>query len=459
MIRRIAGTLATLALIGSVQGAGPLPDVQRDIDEREESLAYHIGVQAYVHGYPAVDLMHVMGRETRRADGVQRVYAPVNTMFNYRTLATPGTEGDLRAPNNDTIYFSAWLDLSAGPVVLDVPDTAGRYYTVAISDLYAETEHIGRRTTGTGAGRFLFVPPGWQGALPAGMQLIENSTTVVYLLGRMYSAGDADMEEASRLIDAFRISAHEGSHEPAPRDFPVREDLQRVEFFTWLNRILRESPTRADEAALMAQFDRIGVGPSQVFDLATANPAVVAGLQRALKDGARLIELAAREKVEPGWIVLRDLGTYGYNYLRRAGVVRTGTGANRAEENLYPANLFSADGKLLHGGQRYTLRFEKGGLPPVDAFWSISVYDARTHALVENPIRRYSIGDRTPGLVHGEDGALTLHLQADEPAEGPHNWLPTPSGAFYVIARLYQPRQEALTGAYVLPPLWPVPGS
>ncbi|MBS0322862.1 MAG: DUF1254 domain-containing protein [Proteobacteria bacterium] len=467
MRRLVAIFVAAAAMgMGGMSGMGgigsahaQMPDVQKDIEAREEGMAYHIGVLAYIYAYPAVDLMHVMGKETRHVADRQQVYAPVNQFFNYRFLAAPGASGDLRGANNDTVYFTAWVDLAAGPVVLETPDTAGRYYTIGVTDLYAETEHIGRRTTGTHAGRFLLAPPGWQGTVPKGMRLIRNTTPVVYLIGRMYSAGDADLAEANRLIDAFHLSPLDPSKSLTPRSFPVREDLNRVEFFTWMNRILREGPRHPGEAALMAQFDRIGVGPDKVFDLDKASPAVRRGLEQAVTEGARLVALAAREELTPGWIVRRDLGTYGYNYLGRASVVRTGTSANRAEENLYPAALFSSDGKLLNGGRRYTIRFEKGQLPPVDAFWSIAVYDARDHQLISNPIRRYSIGDRTPGLEFAADGSLTLYLQADEPAQGKHNWLPTPRGVFYLVARLYQPRKAALDGTYQMPPLQVVEGN
>jgi hypothetical protein len=225
-------------------------------------------------------------------------------------------------------------------------------------------------------------------------------------------------------------------------------------YFDVMNAMLREVPPRASDAALIAQFDAVGIGPSHDLDLAKLDPDTKRGLERALEAGKRLVDAsmrASRPSVN-GWITPRLVGRYGHDFLARATVVKGGYG-NLPEESLYAAVLTDQSGALLTGGKRYRLRFEKGATPLVDAFWSLIVYDIATAKLVENEIARYSIGDRTPGLVYGDDGSLTIALQPDKPSAPHENWLPTPKSPRPLIAvvRMYEPREEALSGAYVLP--------
>jgi hypothetical protein len=225
-------------------------------------------------------------------------------------------------------------------------------------------------------------------------------------------------------------------------------------FFSVLNAGLRELPPRASEAALLAQFDQVGFGPGVVFDLEKLDPDTRRGLERAVEAGSALVEASMRASrpTQNGWIVPRLVGRYGHDFLARATVVKGGYG-NLPEESLYAAVLNDRDGQLLTGLGRYRIRFERSALPPVDAFWSLAVYDLRSAKLVENELRRYSLGDRTPGLVYGADGSLTIALQAERPSEPDVNWLPTPSSPLPLIAviRMYEPRAEALSGKYALP--------
>ena len=455
----VAGALAYRALPGLLSRAVAAGQARNDEIVREE-LAFHVGTLAYVYGYPLVDMSQQMHNETQRVAADQRVVAPVNRMFSYGALVTPSTQGNLRMPNHDTLYFSGWYDVSKEPVLLHVPDTAGRYYTIAVTNFWSEVEHLGRRTTGTIERTFALVSPGWSGALPEGVVPVTTETPRGWLLGRMLVSGADDAPAALSLVDQIwlaPLSEYVPGRKPAlgPENSAAALDaLASLEFFDLMNAALREVPARAADAALLAQLDQVGLGPSVDFDPQALAAPERRGLERALEAGRALLA-ASGQRARPGergWIVPRLVGRYGLDYLARATVVLNGYG-NLPEESLYAAALVDDRGELLTGSGRYRIRFAPGALPPVRAFWSLAAYDIRTAKLVENPIQRYSLGDRTPGLVTGDDGSLTIALQADEPRDADVNWLPTPGGPlpFIVVMRMYEPRDEALSGAYQLP--------
>jgi hypothetical protein len=425
-----------------------------------EELAFHVGTLAYIYGYPLVDMSQQMHNETHRVGAEQRVYAPVNRIFSYGALVTPSTQGNLRMPNHDTLYFSGWYDVSREPVLLHVPDTAGRYYTIAVTNFWSEVEHLGRRTTGTVERVFALVSPGFAGALPEGAIPVTTETPRGWLLGRMLVSGADDAPAGLALVDQIwtaPLSEYVPGQKPAlgpERSAAAMNALGSLAYFDVMNAALREVPARAADAALLAQLDQIGIGPSADFDPEKLHEPERRGLGRALEAGRELLS-ASGQRAKPGargWIVPRLVGRYGLDYLARATVVLNGYG-NLPEESLYAAALVDDRGELLTGRGLYRIRFEKGALPPVDAFWSLAVYDIRSAKLVENEIQRYSLGDRTPGLVFGDDGSLTIALQAAKPSDPLVNWLPSPGGPLPYIAvmRMYEPREEALGGAYALP--------
>jgi hypothetical protein len=448
---RLAPTLMARAITAG--------QARNDAIVREE-LAFHAGTLAYVYGYPLVDMAQQMHNETHRVAPDQQVYAPVNRIFSYGALLTPSTQANLRMPNHDTLYFSGWYDVSREPVLLHVPDSAGRYYTIAVTNFYSEVEHLGRRTTGTAERVFALVPPGYSGALPEGVTPVTTETPRGWLLGRMLVNGAEDAPAALALIDEIwtvPLSEYVPGQKPAlgPEQSAAPMDAHSgLAYFDVMNATLRELPPRASDAALIAQFDAVGIGPSHDLDLAKLDPDTKRGLERALEAGKQLVEAsmqASRPSVN-GWITPRLVGRYGHDFLARATVVKGGYG-NLPEESLYAAVLTDSSGALLTGGKRYRLRFEKGTTPPVNAFWSLIVYDIATAKLVENKIARYSIGDRTPGLVYGSDGSLTIALQPEKPSDARENWLPTPTSPRPLIAvvRMYEPKAEALSGEYALP--------
>lgn len=205
---------------------------------------------------------------------------------------------------------------------------------------------------------------------------------------------------------------------------------------------------------MIAQFDEIGVGPNSDFESSKLDEDTRAGLEQALVDGAALVE-ASTQRTMPdynGWMISKDIGRYGYQFMHRASVVRGGYG-NLPEESLYPATIFDSQGNLMHGDNTYRLHFEAGELPPVDGFWSLAAYKLSDRQLAENEIERYSIGDRTPGINYHEDGSLALWLQHDRPEDAAKNWLPVPEGMFLVVLRMYEPGAAALDNSYLLPRL------
>jgi hypothetical protein len=456
--RRALAVAAYCLLTAGISEATEQESRQLAAQQFHESLAHHIGTLAYVYGYPIVDLSKQMHNETHAVTSGQQVLAPVNRFSRFESLVTPTTQGNLRGPNNDTLYFSGWFDLSEGPVLLHAPDTAGRYYTMSVTNFYGEIEHLGRRTTGTREQYFALVGPEWGGELPAGVRPVVVETRRAWILGRILVDGEPDFPAALALLKEFwaaPLAEWNGKDRPtmpAPASGDPADPFADLEFFVELDRFLRANPRRASEAAVLAQFARIGLGAGNAFQLEALDPATRRGFERALESGRALVEGAALAppKAVNGWIILADGGRYGHDFLLRAAVAMGGY-TNLPEESVYPARISDEKGRPLLGTRKYRLHFPADAMPPVNGFWSVAVYDAQTSSLVENPIGRYSIGDRSRGLRRGADGSLTLYLQHEVPKSGPSNWLPTPAGPFMTVIRLYEPKASVLDGRYKLP--------
>lgn len=422
-----------------------------------ERQALHIGTLAYVYGYPIVDMRKQMHNETHRVAEAQQAYAPVNNFYAYDYLVTPSTSGNLRGPNNDTLYFGGWFDLTREPVIVHAPDTAGRYYTMAVTDFYAESHHVGRRATGTLRKYFALVGPDWKGNLPPYMHVIRVPTPQAWILGRMLVDGEADFPAAQALIRQFwaaSLSRFKPDGPPPARPPELRSEaidpLGSLDFFVHFNAWLHTHPGEPGEQALMGLFDQIGIGPGRQFDPARLDDATRRGLLQAITEGEAMVQASTQTKmsdVRNGWVFPMGLGRYGQDYLLRAAVVKGGY-ANAAEESTYAAQVFDEQGQFLTGVKRYHLHLAPHEIPPAGAFWSVIAYDLKTAQLIENPIRRYSIGDRTPGLRTNADGSLDLYLQHHEPAEGSSNWLPVGEGAFYLVMRIYEPGPSVFDGSY-----------
>jgi len=426
-------------------------------DQRDETLAYSAGVQAYIYGYPAVDFRRVMREQTTKGMDRAGVYAPINRIVYQDGLAKPGGIYAGRAPNTDTIYFTAWLDLSRGPVVVQAPDTNGRYYALTFADFYSDVQHTGRRTTGTKAQTLWVVGPDWNGAAPANVRIIRLRTHQGYLLGRVLMQGPKDHARARALMQKFSISAP--ASDPAlVAGWPLQGELTTLRYFAHLNSFLRANPGVPGEEALMAQFDRIGVGPKAQFDEARLSAGARRGLERAITDARAIIFSAprARQNYKNWSPIAQNSGRFGFDYFNRAVVEAVGFLINQPEESVYPGALADANGAPFSGGKKYRIVFPAGGLPPHDAFWSLNAYDARTVDLIPNPIKRYGLSDSSGPLIKRADGATEIRVQRDKPTATDVNWLPVGEGPFFLTFRIYQPRPEVLDGRYHLPPAEPI---
>ena len=334
---RILYFCALWALLVSLAGCdvASMVSFKQEKNDRliEEQMAYHIGVQAYLYGYPFVDMYKQMHNETHRVAAEQQVYAPANRLYRFPEIVGPESGGNLRAPNNDTLYYSGWFDISQEPLIIHTPDTAGRYFTIAVTNLYSEVQHIGRRTFGTQENYFAVVQKGWQGDLPEGVQVIEIEGDRGWLLGRMLVSGKADFNEAMDLVEDIwlaTLSEFTAGKRPAmPEKMAAKaiEPIGTLDFFRVMNETLKRMPARPGEAALIAQFDAIGVGPGSDFDESKLSEARRRGLERAIEDGEAIV-LASTQRTIPdfnGWMISNEIGRYGYNYMHRAAVVKGAT--------------------------------------------------------------------------------------------------------------------------------------
>lgn len=418
------------------------------MDDRE------LATEAYVAGYPLV----VTTRTLQRLGGL----VGVNSLFWQTSLSGPESR-TIVAPNRDTLYSIAVLDLRAGPVVLTLPEVTDRYFTYQLLDAWTESfAYVGTRATGGRAGTWVIVPPGWEGAAPAGADVIEASTPQVFLLGRFLVDDEADIANVLAIRDRASLRPlDDGAGAPPPLGTPAgtAQDIPAdAAFFDELAAALAiDPPTTPWQRELFAAAeDRLGLVPGTPAggggpeDRALLDEGAAAGAQRIADERDRRAADAGT------WSADLGVGRYGDDIDLRAFVARVGWGANTAEEAVYPLARTDADGIPFDGAHTYRIAFPPGGLPPVDAFWSLSVYGSDMF-FVPHPSGRYAIGDRTPDLVTGDDGSLELVLSHTDPGPGV-NWLPVPDGPFVLMLRLYLPRSSVVDGTYDYPEVVRVDG-
>ena len=417
--------------------------------------------EAYLYLYPLV-LMDVTRQQSINT-APDRVFGrgPANTFVHTRTFPTAEFR-DVVRPNFDTLYSIAWLDLGAGPVVVHVPDTADRYYMLPLIDMWTEVfANPGKRTTGTAAADLFVAPPGWSGEVPAGQILIQAPTPFVWIVGRFQTNGVDDYPAVRALQDQLSLTLPD-AYEPFPLDPtvdsttpPLRTVAQMsgVEFFRRAASLLRAVPPHPTDFSVLARLAHLGLVPGTPFDGDRLTDDAVAELEAGVAEARAtlLATLPLMGRRVNGWLLnVETMGNYGNDYLKRAVVALVGLGANPPEDAVYPILVADADGRPLNGENRYRLHFEQSELPPVEAFWSLTMYDSDGFQTA-NEIDRYAIGDRDDLRFNG-DGSLDLYLQHDRPApELVPNWLPAPLGPLGVTMRLYGPRREVLDGAWVPP--------
>jgi hypothetical protein len=358
-------------------------------------------------------------------------------------------------PNFDTLYSSAWLDLTRGPVQLDVADSGERYYMLPMLDMWTDVfASPGKRTTGTSAQRFVVVGPGYAGEVMPEATVIPAPTPHVWVIGRTQTNGADDYAAVSVFQDGLRISELAGpsEHRIDPQvdahTEPLRQlaSMSGMEFFSYAAKVLAVNPSHPTDFSQLARLALLGLVPGRNFDPGRFTHAETAEIEAGVQS-ARETLLAASAKIGApvnGWISHTDsVGVYGNYYLKRAMIALVGLGANPAEDAIYPLLVRDADGAPVTGERNYVIHFDAGSLPPVDAFWSITMYDAEGYQ-VANELNRFAIGDRDP-LRFNPDGSLDIYLQHANP--GPDrqaNWLPAPTGPLGVTMRMYAPRPSAL---------------
>jgi hypothetical protein len=419
--------------------------------------------EAYIFGFGIVENYKSMFGMSIWKDSPQ--FAGFNNYLHARQLFGPDYDLVV-SPNNDTLYSTTWADLRTEPIVITVPPTGDRYFVIQLVDMFTDNfAYIGTRATGREGGTFLLVGPGFRGPLPDKefTQVIVSRSHFAALATRTAVNGTADLAAVAALQDQLKIealSAHLGELTPVPAPdiaFPpykAAEIYGKPALFAMLNRFLAwELPTLA-ETPLMERLAAINVGPYQDFDLFGFPPEIAKAIGEGAASGHAKVEEKGNHLSQNigGWLYMPPMGDYGTDYLFRSAVAWKFIYTNSPAEALYPIAETDGDGAKLSGENKYVLEFPAGALPPVDAFWSLTLYDGVSRLMVKNPIDRYSIGDRTPGLEQGADGSLKIVIQHDDPGEGARaNWLPAPEGPFYIIARLYMPREEAQDGTYRLP--------
>jgi hypothetical protein len=441
-----------------------------------ELQAHAIAVDAYLYFYPLVT-MDLTRRQLSNVEPGKGFGGPMNTFANVPTYPTAGDRAVVR-PNFDTLYSSAWLDLTKEPVVISVPDTGSRYYLLPILDMWTDVfASPGWRTTGTQAQTIVIAPLGWRPdlrdklieefKLPKDAQRLEAPTPYVWIIGRIKTDGPEDYAAVHRVQAGLKVTPlSQWGKTPEPLPFkpdpgvemktPPKLQVDRMparEYFAYAAELLKVHPPHQTDQPIIAQMKKIGIEPGKSFDVSNADPVLQRGLDSAPQDALRLMEwkVPSLARVDDGWSMNTDtMGVYGNYYLKRAIVAQLGLGANLPEDAIYPINLFDNERQPLDGARRYTIHFDKGASPPADAFWSITLYD-RDGFQVANSLNRFAVSSWMPFKYNG-DGSLDLYFQNESPgADLETNWLPAPKGPFNLTMRLYAPRMEALTGKWSPP--------
>lgn len=425
--------------------------------------------EAYIYGFPIVDnyrIFHAYYVDSQNAE----FKAPLNQIKNMSRVYTPADKA-IQTPNSDTPYSMIGLDLIAEPMVLTIPQIeAGRYFSLQFIDAYTfNFDYAGSRTTGNDGGVFLVTGPSWQGEIPEGItKVIRSETEFVSVVYRTQLFNPADIENVKAIQAGYKAEPLSGYlGKPAPQKPQIafiapltpEEQKNSPEFFRVLNFVLQYCPTHPSETELMAKFNKIGIGGGLTFDFEKLSPELKQAVSDGMADAWKELETFNIENVATGKVTSGDMfGTREYlknNYLYRYAAVVLGIYGNSKQEAIYPVYKVDLNGQPLSGANKYAITFNPGQLPPVNAFWSLTMYELPASLLVENPINRYLINAAMlPELKKNSDGGITLYIQNESPGkEKESNWLPSPKGSFFVVLRVYWPKEEALNGTWKQPPM------
>lgn len=422
----------------------------------EEGLS--IATDAYIYGYSLVT-MDMTRKQFTNVAVPDDAHAPMGQLLKLRTY--PAVDNHtVTAPNADTLYTTAWFDVSREPWILTVPDMGDRYYLLPMLDGWTDVFQVpGKRTTGDKPQQYAITGPGWSGQLPDGVTEYKSPTGLVWLLGRIYCSGTPeDYKAVHALQDKFALvplSSYGKPYTPLPAEFDNNFDMKTAvrdqvdamgidEYFSYLAKLMKTNPPAAEDAPMVAKMAKIGLIPGQDFD----GSKLGAFDKEAIKTVPKLAQVKIMKYFEQaakpvnGWMYLtNNIGVYGTDYIQRALVTAIGLGANRPQDAIYPTSQKDADGKEYDGASnRYVMHFNKGQMPPVNGFWSLTMYDDK-YFFVPNQLNRYTLSQRNK-FVTNPDGSVDLYLQAESPGKAKEaNWLPAPKAKFIPMLRLYWPNE------------------
>jgi hypothetical protein len=462
-----------IAVIGAITVAGALLAAPAQAQSVSPAEVRAIAKDAVIWGFPLVDSYRVQYSYFVDRGGAE-YKAPWDTLVNNARVYTPDDKA-IQTPNSDTPYSFVGADLRAEPLVITVPSIdKGRYYSIQFIDMYTfNFAYVGSRATGNGAGSFLLAGPDWRGDTkkpPPGIRsVIRSETELAFLVFRTQLFNPGDIDNVKKIQAGYKVQPlSQFLHQPAPAPAPtinfvkpVSADAERtsLDFFNILNFILQFCPTNPSEAALRARFTKIGIDAGKKFDPAALTPGMRQAYQDGMADAWKAFNEFKTTEIDTGRITSADMaGSRAFlkdHYINRMAAAVLGIYGNSKDEAIYPVYFIDADKQKLDGTHRYAMHFAPGQLPPVNAFWSVTMYQLPASLLYANTLNRYLINSpMLPNLQRDADGGLTLYVQHDSPgADKESNWLPAPAGPFLVAMRLYWPKPEALNGKWTAPPL------
>jgi hypothetical protein len=430
--------------------------------------AREIARDAYIYAYPLV-LTEITRRVMTNVERPKGLRSPMNQMAHARAFPDASFTDFVR-PSADTLHSAMFVDVAKEPMIVSIPDSGGRHYLLPLLDMWTHVFALrGKRTAGIAALTFAVVGPHWQGRLPNGVSAIRSPTAIVFLAGRIQVNGKADFAAAHKFQDGIKavpLSNYGKRYTPPKGEFKPQQDMsapadqvQKMDaatFFALFAELMKANPPHATDEPMLERLRRIGIEPGKPFSLAAAAPDVQRAVQVAVVEALKQIKAASARSgtLTNGWLNNpTTVGTYGADYLQRAAVAYAGLGTSLPEDAVSPTAIADADGQPFRSDRSYVLRFGRHQLPPVRAFWSLTLYNDK-QLVAANPINRYAIGDRDK-LRFNDDGSLDLYIQRDSPgADKESNWLPTPaSGLFTMNLRLYWPQVEVLKGTWAPPPV------
>jgi hypothetical protein len=426
---------------------------------------------AYVYAYPLVTMEYTRRVLTNTVEP-EGTKAPMGQFVRLRKYPDASFK-DVTAPNADTLYTTAWFDVSKEPWVISLPDMKGRYALFPMLSGWTDVFQVpGKRTTGTGAQKYAITGPGWSGTLPAGVTEYKSPTGMVWLLGRIYCTGTPEDYNAVHALQdkvtAVPLSSYGKPYKPEAGTVDtsleakksVRDRVHELDgnsYFKLFAELLKTNPPAADDGPMLATLAKIGIVPGQDFDAGKIDPAAAKAIASTPKPAQEKImgHFKQAGTFENGWIFTTKAGVYGTEYLQRALITAIGLGANRPQDAIYPTSETDAEEKPYSGANKYVMHFNKGEMPPVQGFWSLTMYNA-DYFFVDNPLNRYTVSSRSK-FKPNPDGSVDVYIQNESPGKDKEaNWLPAPKEKFILMLRLYWPKEEPpsiIDGSWKIPPV------